>query len=60
MTWVLFVIVYSGTAIQPIGVTSVPGYGSQTDCVVAVNEMQKAFRDPKIEIQTACIPGPTK
>ena len=38
-TWILLVIVYSHTAPQPIGITSVPGYTSQIDCQTAQNEV---------------------
>jgi hypothetical protein len=58
MTWVLFVIVFSAIATQPVGVTSVPGYKSQADCQVARNELLKEFSAPKLQIQADCIPGP--
>ena len=57
MTWILLVIVYSGTASQPVGITSIPSYGSQTDCQTAQNEVTKQFGNAPFQIQTGCIPG---
>jgi hypothetical protein len=43
MTWVLFVIVYSATAAQPVGVTSVPG-STFKDCQTAREEVPETSR----------------
>jgi hypothetical protein len=43
MTWILLVIVYSATASQPVGITSVPGYTSQIDCQTAQNDGDKTI-----------------
>jgi hypothetical protein len=42
MTWVLFVIVYSAAAAQPVGITSVPGYTFK-DCQTARDEVREKF-----------------
>jgi len=55
-TWILLVIVYSAAVSQPVGITNVPGYSSQTDCQTAQSEVTKQFGDPLL-IQTGCIPG---
>jgi hypothetical protein len=58
MTWVLFVILYSSTGAQPVGVTSVPGY-TLIDCQAARDEVNAKIRPRGYQIQTDCIPGPT-
>jgi hypothetical protein len=59
MTWVLFVIVYSAAAAQPVGITSVPGY-TLKDCQTARDEVREKFLPRDFQIQTDCILGPTK
>jgi hypothetical protein len=63
--WVLILFVFSVsqpsmTPVQPVGVTSVPGYASREDCERAGKLMQSDGTPPKSQIFYYCLSGSNK
>lgn len=60
-TWVLMVLVFNGAGHDPRALTSVPGYATKTQCMIAAGATEEEFKEPSdARIFAWCIPGPDR
>ena len=62
-TWVLVVILVSTNAVEPQGMTNIPGYRSKTECAAAgraLEQSQILGKETILRVLVSCIPGPDR
>jgi hypothetical protein len=62
-TWVLVIVLVANGTVEPRGITSISGYHSKVECMVAADALsrEKMLGDEtSLMMFSRCIPGPEK